>query len=69
MEEIEEKFYELVKEQYERTGGSNGLSTYRVNDKIGVSHQQLREAIDTLLKKKKIAILNHLNGISYTLPK
>ncbi|WP_126654102.1 hypothetical protein [Chryseobacterium aureum] len=69
MEEIEEKFYQLVKEQHKRTGGANGLSTYLVDEKLGISHSEMREAIENLLKKNKIAKLKHLNGTSYTLPK
>ncbi|WP_288373975.1 hypothetical protein [uncultured Chryseobacterium sp.] len=69
MEEIEEKFYQLVKEQYVRTGGANGLSIFSIDEKLGVSISEIRQAVENLLKKNKIAKLNHLNGTSYTLPK
>lgn len=35
MEEIEEKFMDLVREQYKRTGGSNGFKPYKAAETLG----------------------------------
>ena len=69
MEGKETLFLELVKEQYDKTGGANGLDLYGVNDKLEITIEQLREILDKFLKERKIVKLNHLNGVSYTLPK
>lgn len=69
MEEIEKKFMTLVKEQHDRTGGSNGLLLYKLDEVLGITYAELFELVNKLIKEKKIAYLNHLNGTSYTLPK
>ncbi|MFP3835369.1 hypothetical protein [Chryseobacterium sp. SIMBA_028] len=69
MEEIEEKFMELVKEQYDKTGGSNGFKPYKAAETLEISDEELSTMIKKLLNEKKIAYLNPLNGRTITLPK
>lgn len=69
MEEIEVKILEKVKEQYNRSGHSNGLNVFGIDKELGISREALFEAINSLLRKNKIVKLNHLNGTTYTLPK
>ncbi len=59
----------LIKEQYDKTGGANGLDLWGVKEKLGITVDELRELVHKLLKERKIIKLNHLNGTSYTLPK
>ena len=68
-EEIEAKVLEKVKEQFNKSGYSNGLNTFRLEVELGISREQLCDAISNLLSKNKITKLNHLNGTTYTLPK
>ena len=69
MENMEEKLMHLIKEQYNKTGGANGLDLWGVKEKLGITVDELREIVYRLLNEKKIIKLNHLNGTSYTLPK
>lgn len=69
MDEIEKKFLELVKEQFKKSGGSNGLDLFGVNEKLNISVHELREIVDKLMQERKVVYLNHLNGRSITLPK
>lgn len=69
MENMEEKLMKLIKEQYDKTGGANGLDLWGVKEKMGITVDELRELVYRLLNEKKIIKLNHLNGTSYTLPK
>jgi len=69
MENMEEKLMHLIKEQYDKTGGANGLDLWGVKEKLGITVDELRELVHKLLKERKIIKLNHLNGTSYTLPK
>ncbi|WP_312306559.1 hypothetical protein [Chryseobacterium sp.] len=66
---MEEKLMHLIKEQYDKTGGANGLDLWGVKEKLGITVDELRELVHKLLKERKIIKLNHLNGTSYTLPK
>lgn len=59
----------LIKEQYDKTGGANGLDLWGVKEKLGITVDELRELVHKLLNEKKIIKLNHLNSTSYTLPK
>ncbi len=69
MENMEEKLMHLIKEQYNKTGGANGLDLWGVKEKLGITVDEMRELVNQLLNEKKIIKLNHLNGTSYTLPK
>ena len=69
MEEIEVKFMALVKEQYDKTAGYNGLDLYGINEKLSISATELMEMVNKLLKEKKIVYLNPLNKRTITLPK
>ncbi|WP_284464871.1 hypothetical protein [Chryseobacterium sp.] len=60
---------DLVKEQYKRTGGSNGFKTYKAAETLGISDEELSTMIKKLLDEKKIVYLYPLNGRTITLPK
>lgn len=69
MEEIEAKFMNLVKEQFKRTGGANGLDLYGVNEILGTSVEVVSELVKKLLEEKKVVYLKPLNKWTITLPK
>lgn len=69
MEEKEKEFLALVKAQYDKTGGANGLDLYGVNEILGISLEELRDIVQKLLKEKRITYLKPLNKWSITLPK
>lgn len=69
MEEKEKEFLALVKAQYDKTGGANGLDLYGVNEILGISLEELRDIVQKLLKEKRIVYLKPLNKWSITLPK
>lgn len=68
-EGIEKKFLELVKKQFEHSGSANGIDLFYINLELKIDFVELRALRDKLLKENKISQINHLNGISYTLPK
>lgn len=70
MEEIEEKFMELVRETHKKSGGANGISLYNLNKALNPPENvNLLEIMERLIQEKKIAYLNPLNGRTITLPK
>lgn len=53
-EEIEKVILERVKQQHQRSGGANGLNTFGMDKELNITREQLWEAVNSLIKEKKI---------------
>lgn len=69
IEDLEAKIIEVLKIQFERTGGSNGTDIGKVDKILNMPIKERNEFLDRMVKEKKIAYLTPLNGRTLTLPK
>ncbi|GEJ46035.1 hypothetical protein CRS_26430 [Chryseobacterium sp. ON_d1] len=69
MEEIEAKFLEAVKKEFAKSGGANGIDHNVYDPILKMTPDEKQEFFKQLIREKKIVQINHLNGISFTLPK
>lgn len=69
MEEIEAKIIEIVKEQFKKDGGSNGVTMGDFDNILNLPIQERNEFLYRMAKEKKILIFQSLNGKRVTLPK
>ena len=69
MEEIEKQIIEIVTEQFEKDGGSNGVTMGAFDHILKLPLQERNEFLYRMAKQKKIHIFQSLNNIRVTLPK
>lgn len=69
MEEIEAKILEIVKEQFKKDGGSNGVTMGDFDHILNLPIQERNEFLYRMVKEKKILIFQSLNGKRVTFPK
>lgn len=69
MEEIENKILEIVKSQFDKDGGSNGVTMGDFDHILNLPIQERNEFLQRMVKGKKIFIFQSLNGKRVTLPK
>ncbi|MGI9582631.1 hypothetical protein ACR1PO_15655 [Chryseobacterium sp. RRHN12] len=69
MEEKERQFLEAVKKEFDKSGGANGIDHNVYDPILKMPLAEKQEFFKRLIREKKIIQINHLNGISFTLPK
>lgn len=69
IEELERKIIEVLKIQFEGTGGSNGTYIGEIDKILNMSIQERNEFLERMVKEKKIIYLTPLNGRTLSLPK
>nr|WP_315026063.1 hypothetical protein [uncultured Chryseobacterium sp.] len=68
-EEIERLIIEIVKEQYEKDGGANGVNAGSFDHILNLSIEERNAFLERMAKEKKIFIFNSLNMKRITMPK
>nr|WP_315028736.1 hypothetical protein [uncultured Chryseobacterium sp.] len=68
-EEIEKQILEIVRTQYEKDGGSNGVNFGAFDHILNMSIEERNEVLLRMAKEKKIFIFNSLNMRRIILPK
>lgn len=68
-EEIERKIIEIVKTQFDKDGGTNGLTMGSFDHILNLSIQERNELLHRMAKEKKIFIFQSLNSNRITIPK
>ncbi|WP_185246649.1 hypothetical protein [Chryseobacterium bernardetii] len=69
MEEIEAKILEIVKAQFDKDGGANGVTMGAFDHILNLPIQERNEFLYRMAKEKKIYIFQSLNSKRITLPK
>lgn len=69
VEELEQKIIELLKIQFERTGGANGTHIGEVDEILKMEPEERNLFLARMVKEKKIIYINPLNGRTLSLPK
>ncbi|HAO26762.1 MAG TPA: hypothetical protein DCQ68_01890 [Chryseobacterium indologenes] len=68
-EEIERQILEIVKVQFEKDGGANGVNAGAFDHILNLSIEDRNTFLERMAKEKKIFIFNSLNMRRITLPK
>lgn len=68
-EELEAKIIEVLKINFERTGGANGTHIGEVDKILNLPIDERNEFLDRMVKEKKIIFIYPLNGRTLSLPK
>lgn len=58
----EDAILEILKEQYERTGGHCGTYLVNIKNNLNIELQDLKEALNKLYKSKKITVHDGIHG-------
>lgn len=68
-EDLEKQILEVLKIQFQRTGGANGTDLGEVDKILNLPIDERNTFLDRMVKEKKIAYIRPLNGPTLTLPK
>lgn len=69
IEEIEAKIIEIVREQYKKDGGSNGVTCGSFDHILNLPIEERNEFLFRMAKERKIVIFDSLNMKRITMPK
>ncbi|MCQ9638619.1 hypothetical protein MP478_04390 [Chryseobacterium sp. WG14] len=68
-EELEAKILEIVREQFKKDGGANGVNFGSFDHFLNMSLEDRNDFLLRMAKEKKIAVFNSLNSRRITMPK
>ncbi|ROI02924.1 hypothetical protein EGI16_12185 [Chryseobacterium sp. G0240] len=68
-EEIEKQILEIVREQFKKDGGANGVNFGAFDHILNLSLEERNAFLERMVKERKIAVFNSLNMRRITLPK
>lgn len=69
IEEIEAKIIEIVREQFKKDGGSNGVTSGSFDHILNLSIEERNAFLYRMAKERKISIFDSLNMRRVTMPK
>ncbi|MGU3377669.1 hypothetical protein [Chryseobacterium sp. M5A1_1a] len=67
--EIEAKIIQIVKEQFEKDNGSNGVGFGEFDHFLNLNLEERNTLLNRMAREKKIVIFQSINSLRITLPK